>query len=96
VVLAVLRQMFAGFWFHPIGFVLGSAHMLEWAWGSVLVAWCIRAVVLKFGGAATVKEKLFPFFVGVFFGGVVCMLVVFAHNAYLQSIGIERVYTGLP
>ena len=95
-VLALLRQFFAGFWFHPVGFILGSAHMLEWAWGSVLVAWTIRSVVLKFGGAATVKTKLFPFFVGVFLGSVVFVLINVTYAGVLQAQGVERIYMVMP
>ena len=92
VVLTVLRQAFSGFWFHPIGFILGSAHMLEWTWGSVLVACVIRFVVLKLGGAATVRNKLMPFCVGMFLGG---LLVMFAFNiiaVYLRANGVERIF----
>lgn len=96
VVLTVLRQLFAGFWFHPVGFILGSAHMLEWAWGSVLVAWVIRAGVLKFGGAATVKTKLFPFFVGVFLGCVAFMLINVIHAGLIQHAGVERIFQIMP
>ena len=95
-VLALLRQLFAGFWFHPVGFILGSAHMLEWAWGSVLIAWVIRAVVLKFGGAATVKTKLFPFFVGVFLGSVLFLVINVTYAGILQGQGVERIYNVLP
>ncbi len=95
-VLALLRQCFAGFWFHPVGFILGSAHMLEWAWGSALVAWVIRSVVLKFGGAATVKTKLFPFFVGVFLGSVLFVLINVTYAGVLQSRGVERIYMVMP
>lgn len=96
VILAVLRQVFAGFWFHPVGFILGSAHMLEWTWGNALVAWVIRAVVLKFGGAATVKTKLFPFFVGVFLGSVVFLVINITYAGFLQGSGVERIYYVLP
>ena len=95
-VLTILRQLFAGFWFHPIGFILGSSHMLEGVWGSVLTAWAIRATVLKFGGAATVKTKLFPFFVGLFLGSVVFMVINIAYAAHLQAGGVERIYNALP
>jgi hypothetical protein len=96
VVLTVLRQIFAGFWFHPIGFILGSSYMIEGIWGSVLVAWAIRAMALKIGGAATVKTKLFPFFVGLFLGSVVFLLINIVHTGYLQAHGIERIYNVMP
>lgn len=97
-VLTLLRQVFAGFWFHPIGFILGSAYMLEegGVWGSVLVAWAIRATVLKFGGAATVKTKLFPFFVGLFLGSMVFLVINTLYAAHLQAHGIEHIYGVLP
>ncbi len=96
VIVATLRQLFAGFWFHPIGIILGSAHMLEWAWGSVLFACGIRWTVLKLGGAATVKNKLFPFFIGVFLGCIVSILIFVIYGAYLQDLGIVRIYSELP
>ena len=92
VVLAVLRQAFSSFWFHPIGFVLGSAHMLEWAWGSVLVACVVRFVVLKMGGAATVRNKLMPFCVGMFLGGLLVMFVFNIIAVYLRAHGVEKIF----
>jgi|TARA_B100000315_G_scaffold139133_2_gene128216 hypothetical protein len=69
-VVAVLRQMFAGFWFHPVGIILGPSRMLEFAWGSCLVAAGIRFLVLRLGGAITVRQKLLPFFLSVFISAV--------------------------
>jgi hypothetical protein len=94
--LTILRQLFAGFWFHPIGFILGSSHMMEGVWGSVLAAWVIRATVLKFAGAATVKTKLFPFFVGVFLGSVIFLAISTAIAAHLQANGVERIFNVVP
>jgi hypothetical protein len=94
--LTILRQLFAGFWFHPIGFILGSSHMIEGVWGSVLAAWAIRATVLKFAGAATVKTKLFPFFVGLFLGSVVFLVINIAMAAHLQASGVERIFHVMP
>ncbi|HUW33983.1 MAG TPA: DUF6785 family protein [Planctomycetota bacterium] len=92
VVLAVLRQVFSGFWFHPIGFILGSSHMLEWVWGSVLAAWAIRFVVLKLGGAATVRNKLMPFCVGMFLGVLAVAIFFNVIAVILRSQGVERIY----
>jgi hypothetical protein len=92
VLVTVLRQVFAGFWFHPIGFVLGSSDFMNYIWGSALTAWVIRTVVLRLGGAATVRNKLQPFFVGVFIGAVLSYLVLGVHAAYLRAIGIDKIY----
>ena len=89
---AILRQLYAGFWFHPIGFILSTSWLAQIAWGSCLVAWTARLVVLKLGGAATVRTKLQPFFVGVFLGALAGSMVMLASAGYLQSQGVERVF----
>ena len=81
VVIAGLRQLFAGFWFHPIGFILGSTDMLDAAWGSFLLAALVRLMVLKLGGAATVRNKLTPFAIGMFYGTAAAyMAMVIIHG----------------
>ncbi len=81
-ILAVLRQLFAGFWFHPVGFILGPSQMMGRVWGSVLAAWAIRSIVLRLGGAATVREKLMPFFIGVFLAAISAQLLFALINMY--------------
>ncbi len=92
VVLTVLRQVFAGFWFHPVGFVLGSSNFMDYVWGSALTAWLVRTIVLRIGGAATVKNKLQPIFIGVFLGAALSYLLIGVHAAFLQAQGIDKIY----
>jgi hypothetical protein len=89
---AILRQMFAGFWFHPVGILFSATHMAQLIWGSCLVAWFLRVLVLRFGGAATVRRKLQPFFVGVFVGAVIGSGLVAIHSAYLMEQGMAEVF----
>ena len=83
VVLTAVRQLFAGFWFHPFGFVLGASGMMYNAWGSLLVALVVRFGVLKIGGAATVRQKLLPFAVGCILGIVAASLITSVFAGYL-------------
>ncbi|MCX5771859.1 MAG: hypothetical protein NTZ09_16535 [Candidatus Hydrogenedentes bacterium] len=86
----VLRHIYPGFWFHPAGIVLaasayGFGMLRYWTfniWGSLLAAWLIRLLVLKIGGAAMVRNVLFPFFIGVFMATFLAETIVFAVNAY--------------
>ncbi len=80
----VLRQFFAGFWFHPIGLLVGPTWMVQEAWGSLLLAWLVRLVVLKLGGAATVRNKLLPFATGIFLGGTASYLLYVVIVSYLK------------
>jgi hypothetical protein len=96
IILTILRQFFSGFWFHPIGFILGSSHMMENVWGSVLTAWIIRSSVLTFGGATCVKKKLLPFFVGVFVSSILVLVIFYIVGTYMRAIGVENIYGVLP
>jgi hypothetical protein len=78
----VLRQVFPGFWFHPIGLLVGPSDMLQNVWGSLLAAWLVRLSVLRLGGAATVRQKLVPAAVGVFLAALVGHGLYIALNAY--------------
>lgn len=93
--LSILRKLFAGFWLHPLGFVLGSSHFAEGVWGSCLAAWGIRLTVLKIGGAATVRMRLRPFFIGFFIGAAVAQLLMTIHAGILATEGIENVYRAI-
>jgi hypothetical protein len=88
----ILRQLFAGFWFHPIGLILGPSNLPNFVWGSVLTAWIIRSLTLKLGGAVTVRTKLLPFFTGVFLAGVTAHVVMglIAVFLYFFAPGVLR------
>jgi hypothetical protein len=92
VVLTVLRQVYAGFWFHPMGFIVGMTRMMDYVWGSILAALVIRFVVLWLGGAATIRSKLQPFFIGVFIGGIVAAVLFGGIAGYLYHIDIARFF----
>jgi len=99
----ILRQVFPGFWFHPIGIVLGGTAdglgmMMYWSfnlWGSLLVAWAIRLAALKLGGAATVRNRLFPFFTGVFIAAMLAQFILCGINVYLYFFDITAVRQGV-
>jgi hypothetical protein len=87
-VLTMLRHFLSGFWFHPIGFMLGWTNIDNGApWGTLLVAWAIRLTVLKIGGARAVRNKLLPFFTGAFIGCIlsVAVFTVVNTNAFLSG-----------
>lgn len=95
--LTLLRQFFAGFWFHPIGFILGGSHLNDGAnWGSLLVAWAVRALVLKIGGASAVRNKLHPFFVGAFVGALATLLIFAVINSISVTQGDGTYYSEIP
>ena len=96
-VLAILRQYFAGFWFHPIGFMVGFTFQNFGAnWGTLLVAFAIRWSVLKIGGAKAVRTKMMPFFVGAFVGCVLAIGLFTLVNGYAVAHGNANFYNLTP
>ena len=97
----ILRQVFAGFWFHPIGFIMGPSVMMSYTWGAIFIAFLARLIVLKVGGANMVKERLYPVAIGILLGSVVAQAVFFIINAWLYHYqpgtpGIPLTYGPIP
>ncbi len=59
-VLALLRYLFVWFPIHPLGYVLGSTEYAQNVWFVCLVAWLIRSVVERIGGAHAIRRGLTP------------------------------------
>ncbi len=96
-ILTLLRQLFAGFWFHPLGFLLAPTNLNDGAnWGTLLVAWAIRIIVLKVGGAHAVRTKLQPFFIGCFVGCLLAIMLFTVINGISVSSGSPLFYPSMP
>ena len=64
--LAAARQWFLRSPFHPAGFVYATG-MGGLLWGSALVGWSVKVLVVRYGGAGTYRS-LRPFFFGLILG----------------------------
>ncbi|GBC93900.1 hypothetical protein HRbin15_02402 [bacterium HR15] len=65
--LAWARAVFVGFPFHPLGFAMSATWGVVVLWFSMLVAWLIKAPLLRYGGMAMYR-RVRPFFLGMIFG----------------------------
>ena len=88
--------MFVGFWLHPIGYILANSYFCYMCWGSLLAAWAVKWVGLKIGGPRAVREKMTPFFGGVFVGCVAGMLFWDVVALVGQARGVTDVFTCFP
>ena len=79
----LLRHTFTGFWLHPGGIILGPSWVMYHVWASLFVACVARFMVLKLGGAATVREKLLPFSAGIFLAAVAAQGLFFVVDLFL-------------
>jgi hypothetical protein len=94
--LATLRSLFMWFPLHPLGYVLSTTYFMRGAWFIMLIAWLIRLIVLRIGGAHSIRKGLIPFCVGMFLACVVSIMLFDVVGFYLRSIGVTNIYCKMP
>ena len=62
-----LRQRFLWWPLHPIGFPIMGSWIVDWMWFSVFLAWLIKVVILRYGGADLFNRSRI-FFLGIIAG----------------------------
>jgi hypothetical protein len=96
-VVAVLRQLLAGFWFHPVGILLGPTHVMDAVWGSCLLALVLRFVVVRMAGAEAVRERLLPAGLGIFCAACLAYFVACIHGSLrLGGAGVDQLVRSIP
>jgi hypothetical protein len=95
-ILAFLRARFAWFPFHPIGYILAPTYFMMGVWFPLFIAWLIRSILLKIGGARMIRHGLVPFSVGILLGAVVSIFFFDALGLYLRAGGATKIYAGIP
>ena len=68
--LMVLRMRITGFPFHPAAYVLNTSFANDFFWCDMFVAWVIKSVLIRYGGASAYR-KATPFFLGLILGDFV-------------------------
>lgn len=72
VLLMVLRMRLPWWPLHPVALPVSTIWMTEHYYFSVFLAWGIKALVMKFGGASLYRTTR-PFFIGIIVGEAVCL-----------------------
>lgn len=65
--LAVMRQQFVGWPFHPAGYLVSGSFGLMRLWLPLFVSWLVKALLLRYGGLRAYRAAL-PFFLGLVLG----------------------------
>ncbi|MDA1086625.1 MAG: hypothetical protein O2901_06375 [Verrucomicrobia bacterium] len=94
--LAFLRARFAWFPFHPIGYILAPTYFMMGLWFVLFLAWLIRSILLRIGGARMIRYGLVPFSVGILLGAVVSIFFFDGVGLYLRAQGATKIYAGIP
>ncbi len=65
--LILLRTAFTWWPLHPVGYAMASTNTMTSTWMPFLIAWLLKSLVLRYGGAALYKKTI-PFFLGLIAG----------------------------
>lgn len=65
--LQALRSRFLWWPLHPLGYPMAATFAMRNMWFSVLLAWAVKSLMLRYGGVPT-YEKSRPFFLGLILG----------------------------
>ena len=65
------RQRLLWWPLHPIGFPVGANYLMNHIWFSVFLAWALKSLILRFGGAPLYRRSQ-AFFLGLIAGEVLC------------------------
>lgn len=84
--LLVARHRVTGWPLHPLGFAVSGGWTMGIVWSSILVAWIIKSLVLKYGGAAT-YQRTRPFFMGLIIGQFVVAGLWLIIDEFTGTIG---------
>ena len=68
--LSVLRQHFAWWPVHPLGYALATTPSMDYMWFPFLLAWFAKYLALRYGGIRAYRSSL-PFFLGLILGDYV-------------------------
>lgn len=89
--LGVARQRFAGWPLHPLGYAIANTNSMDYMWMPFLIAWMLKAVLLRYGGMRLYRAAL-PFFLGLILGDY----VVPAMWAIYGTVTGQQMYLAFP
>ena len=67
---SLLRQTFAGWPLHPLGYALATTNSMEYMWFPFFLAWLAKFLTLRYGGIRAYRAAV-PFFLGLILGDYV-------------------------
>ncbi|MXY83849.1 MAG: hypothetical protein F4Y91_17760 [Gemmatimonadetes bacterium] len=80
------RHHFLWWPFHPIGFPIGANFMLDKIWACVLLAWALKKLILRFGGASHYRTSQ-HFFMGLIMGEALCNGIWLVIDYFTGKVG---------
>ncbi len=84
--MTIARQRISWWPIHPIGFPVGGNYLMEKVWFSIFLAWGIKIVLMRYGGANVFKKSQ-KFFLGLIAGQFICSGIWLVIDFFTGKIG---------
>ena len=84
--MTIARQRISWWPIHPIGFPVGANYLMEKVWFSIFLAWCLKIVLMRYGGANVFKKSQ-KFFLGLIAGQFFCSGMWLVIDFFTGKIG---------
>ena len=84
--LIAARNHWAWWPLHPLGFAASMGWVLDHIWCSIFLAWVVKMLVLRFGGAALYRQTV-PLFLGFALGQIVVAGVWLVVDGFTGMVG---------
>jgi hypothetical protein len=94
-VVGIARLMFTNCPFHPVGLLLINSGAINNIWFSIMVAWALKAAILRFGGAKAYQVAR-PIFIGLIVGDALIGVLWIIVGYFVHWPGIGGTYQILP
>jgi len=86
--LSALRLRFVNWPLHPVGYLMVYGDPMRNMWFSIMIAWLVKVLILKFGGAKMFRSAR-PFFVGLIMGEAGAAAFWLVVSLVRVSLGLE-------
>lgn len=89
--LQVVRLRWARWPFHPLGLAIAGTYSMGMVWVPMLIAWCAKSLILRYGGIRGYRRAL-PFFIGLVLGDYVvgCLWPVYGWIAGVPTYSFQQ------
>ena len=88
--LTLARHRFVWWPVHPLGFATGTFFIMNYIWFSVFLAWLLKSIVLRYGGASFYRRAR-PFFLGLILGQISVAGLWIAIDFFTGMIGNQPI-----
>ncbi|HJP30741.1 MAG TPA: DUF6785 family protein [Candidatus Latescibacteria bacterium] len=81
-----LRQRLPWWPLHPLGFPISANYMMNFVWFNVFLAWLVKRMILRYGGASTYRHSQ-KFFLGLIAGQAFCNGIWLVIDYFTGKVG---------